>query len=110
MIDDFDLIVSSFQSEYGIRLSRELPAGMKWDEFRDMLVGLGPDTALGRIVSIRAEDRKEMLEQFTLEQLRIRSEWRSKWAKQMAKTNSQQMDAALEAIRQGFLQMAGIKE
>ena len=87
MIDDFDLIVSSFQSEYGIRLSRELPAGMKWDEFRDMLVGLGPDTALGRIVSDRAEDRK-----------------------QMAKTNSQQMDAALEAIRQGFLQMAGIKE
>ncbi len=75
-----------------------------------MLVGLGPDTALGRIVSIRAEDRKEMLEQFTPEQLRIRSEWRSKWAKQMAKTNSQQMDAALEAIKQGFLQMAGIQE
>lgn len=83
---------------------------MKWDEFRDMLVGLGPDAALGRIVSIRAEDRKEMLEQFTPDQLRIRSEWRSKWAKQMAKTNSQQMDVALEAIRQGFLQMAGIKE
>ena len=83
---------------------------MKWDEFRDMLIGLGPDTALGRIVSIRAEDRKEMLEQLTPDQLRIRSEWRSKWAKQMAKTNSQQMDAALEAIRQGFLQMAGIKE
>lgn len=83
---------------------------MKWNEFRDMLVGLGPDTALGRIVSIRAEDRKEMLEQFTPEQLRIRSEWRSKWAKQMAKTNSQQMDAALEAIKQGFLQMTGIQE
>lgn len=83
---------------------------MKWNEFRGMLVGLGPDTALGRIVSIRAEDRKEMLEHFTPEQLRIRSEWRSKWAKQMAKTNSQQMDAALEAIKQGFLQMAGIQE
>ena len=72
--------------------------------------GLGPDTALGRIVSIRAEDRKEMLEQFTSEQMRIRSEWQSKWAKQMAKTNQQHMDAELEAIRQGFLQMAGIKE
>lgn len=83
---------------------------MKWDEFRDLLVGLGPDTALGRIVSIRAEDRKEMLEQFTPEQMQIRSEWRSKWAKQMAKTNSQQMDAALDAIKQGFLQMAGIEK
>ena len=65
LIEDFDLVVSSFQSQYGIRLSRELPAGMKWEEFRDLLVGIGPDTALGRIVSIRAEDRKEILENFT---------------------------------------------
>ena len=62
LIEDFDLVVSSFQSQYGIRLSRELPAGMKWEEFRDLLVGIGPDTALGRIASIRAEDRKEILE------------------------------------------------
>ena len=59
LIEDFDLVVSSFQSQYGIRLFRELPAGMKWEEFRDLLVGIGPDTALGRIVSIRAEDRKK---------------------------------------------------
>lgn len=35
---------------------------MKWEEFRDLLVGIAPDTALGRIVSVRAEDRKEYLE------------------------------------------------
>ena len=52
LIDDFDLIISSFQSQYGIRLSRELPEGMKWEEFRDLLVGIAPDTALGRIVSV----------------------------------------------------------
>lgn len=67
LIEDFDLVVSSFQSQYGIRLSRELPAGMKWEEFRDLLVGIGPDTALGRVVAIRAEDRKEILENFTPE-------------------------------------------
>ena len=75
LIEDFDLVVSSFQSQYGIRLSRELPAGMKWEEFRDLLVGIGPDTALGRIVSIRAEDRKEILENFTPEQHRVRNAW-----------------------------------
>ena len=53
---------------------------MKWEEFRDLLVGIAPDTALGRIVSVRAEDRKEYLENFTPEQHRIRNEWKSKHA------------------------------
>jgi len=53
---------------------------MKWEEFRDLLVGIAPDTALGRIVSVRAEDRKEYLENFTPEQHRIRNEWKSRHA------------------------------
>ena len=44
---------------------------MKWDEFKDLLTGIGPETPLGRIVAIRAEDDKEMLKQFTPEQNRI---------------------------------------
>ena len=31
---------------------------MSWDEFRDLLSGLSPDTALGRMVAIRAEEEK----------------------------------------------------
>ena len=54
---------------------------MKWEEFRDLLVGIGPDTALGRIVSIRAEDRKEILENFTPEQHRVRNAWQSRHAR-----------------------------
>lgn len=34
---------------------------MSWDEFRDLLSGLSPDTALGRMVAIRAEEDKEIL-------------------------------------------------
>ncbi len=58
---------------------------MKWDEFKDMLSGLGPDTPLGRIVSIRAEDDPEILEYFNSEQKRIRTEWRTRRAKQCLK-------------------------
>ena len=47
---------------------------MKWDEFKDMLSGLGPDTPLGRMVSIRSEDDPEILELFSPEQKRIRME------------------------------------
>lgn len=101
---DFDLILASFQSQYGIRLSKELPSGMKWGEFRDLLVGLGPDTALGRIVSIRAEEDKEVLKHFTKEQKRIRDEWRNRRAK---KTSMDDMMHMLNSLLGAFVNMAG---
>lgn len=77
---------------------------MKWDEFRDLLVGISPDTALGRIVSIRAEDNKEHLKHFTKDQRRIRSEWRQKRAKQVS---LEDRDKMLEQLKQAFISMAG---
>ena len=109
LIDDFGLIVSSFQSQYGIRLSRELPTGMKWDEFRDLLVGIGPDTALGRIVSIRAEEDEDILKNFTQEQHRIRNEWKRKRARILEKmTDQTAMEADLAGIKAAFMRMAGM--
>ncbi len=109
LIEDFDLVVSSFQSQYGIRLSRELPAGMKWEEFRDLLVGIGPDTALGRVVAIRAEDRKEILENFTPEQHRVRNAWQSRHAEFVkAHTSKAQVDAQMQAMKMAFMRMAGL--
>lgn len=90
-------------------MSKELPAGMKWDEFRDLLVGLGPDTALGRVVSIRSEERKEMLENFTPECHRIRNAWKSKHAKFVKEHTSKEfMDDQLNALKMGFMRMAGL--
>ena len=109
LIDDFGLIVSSFQSQYGIRLSRELPTGMKWDEFRDLLVGIGPDTALGRIVSIRAEEDEDILKNFTQEQHRIRNEWKRKRTRILEKmTDRSAMEADLAGIKAAFMRMAGM--
>ena len=76
---------------------------MKWDEFKDLLVGLGPETPLGRIVSIRAEDDKEMLEQFTLEQHRIRNDWRKRRSLSLGE---EQMNAELEMLKRAFLSLA----
>ncbi len=107
LIDDFDLIISSFQSQYGIRLSRELKT-MKWGEFRDLLVGISPDTALGRIVAIRSEDRKEILKQFSPSENRIRNEWRAKRLEKIAKTApSDEMKADLNWLKNCILRMAG---
>ncbi len=63
-------------SEYGIRLSRELTdGGMKWPEFAALLGGIGPDSALGRVIAIRSESDPERLKQFTPAQRKIRDEW-----------------------------------
>ena len=65
-------------------MSRELPEGMKWEEFRD-------------------------LENFTPEQHRIRNEWKSKHAEFIKNhTTKEQMDAQLDAIKMAFMRMAGL--
>lgn len=76
---------------------------MKWDEFRDLLVGLGPDTPLGRIVAIRSEEDKEILKRFTAEQQRVRSAWRRRKAKEMTR---EQMEVVLEQLKDSFIRMA----
>ena len=77
---------------------------MKWDEFKHMLVGISPDTALGRIVAIRAENDKNVLKHFTKNQKRIRNEWRQRRAKTV---NQADMDQILEGFKQVFITMAG---
>lgn len=77
---------------------------MKWDEFRDLLVGIAPDTALGRIVAIRSENDKNILKHYTKDQKRIREEWRQRRAKNV---NPADMDKVLEGFKQVFITMAG---
>ena len=94
--------MSSFQSQYGIRLSRELK-GMKWDEFKALLTGISSETALGRIVYIRSEKDPKMLKTFTPEQRRIRSEWLSRRAK---KVPAKDMHDFLEEMKRALMDMA----
>ena len=43
-----------------------------------LLTGIMPKTPLGQIVSIRSEEDKDMLKNFTKEQHKIRNDWRNK--------------------------------
>lgn len=73
MYDDYELIEASFAKQYGIRLRQE--EDMSWQEFCTLLLGLLPDTPLGRIVSIRAEKDPKVIKNFTKEQKKIRNDW-----------------------------------
>lgn len=74
-MDDFDLIEASFAMQYGIRLRND---DMSWSEFCTLLTGIMPKTPLGEIVSIRCEEDKDILKNFTKEQHKIRNDWRNR--------------------------------
>ena len=78
---------------------------MRWSEFRSLLVGIGPDTVLGRIVSIRSEEDRDVLKNFTKDQMRIRNEWRLRQTRTMSKKSAKK---AIEGMERAFLRMAGL--
>lgn len=94
--------MASLRKEYGVPPKEY--RDMKWDEFKALLSGLGPDTALGRIVAIRGEDDKESLKLFTSEQKKIRNEYRKRHAKTVT---TGQMDIFLKDMRNMLVAMAG---
>jgi len=75
LFEDFDLIEASFAMQYNIRLRND---DMTWSEFSALLKGIMPETPLGQIVSIRSEEDKNMLKNFTKEQHKIRNDWRNR--------------------------------
>ena len=103
LIEDFDLIVSSFLSQYGFRIYSNDFKKMRWEEFKALLSGLSPDTPLGRMVAIRAEDDPEIVKNFTPEQRRIRSSWRKRQADHRTK---EEVEQVLTEMLKAFKSMA----
>ena len=92
------MIVSSFLSQYGLRIRTKEFETVSWDEFKALLAGLSPETALGRIVAIRSENDENILKHFSSEQKRIRNEWRDSSAKKITAENFAEQMADLERM------------
>ena len=58
---------------------------MDWIEFTTLLAGIMPDTPLGNVISIRAEDDADTLEHFSEEQHRIRDKQTQRMIESMNK-------------------------
>lgn len=78
---DWDLIVSSFAQQYGIRLYAEYET-ISCQEFRQLLTGLNGDTPLGHVVQIRAETDQKKIKEMTNHEKKIRVEWKAFKSKQ----------------------------
>ncbi len=92
------MIISSFLTQYGLRIRTKEFESVSWDEFRSLLSGLSPDTPLGRVVAIRAETDEDILEHFTTDQKRIHDAWRARRAERMTDEDYNQQMAELERM------------
>ncbi|ERK31927.1 hypothetical protein CINTURNW_1037 [Clostridium intestinale URNW] len=88
--------------QYNIRLRSETE--MSWSEFTTLLKGIMPETPLGQIVSIRAEENKDMLQNFTQEQHKIRNEWREK---QLEDMTVEETEEQMQELQELFAKMFG---
>lgn len=80
--DDWDLIEASIASQYGRSIRKEIKT-LTWAEVKVMILGLLPETPLGKMVQIRSENDKKALKNYTPEMRKIRSDWRNRRAKEM---------------------------
>ena len=96
LFEDWDLIVSSFLSQYGLRIRTKEFESVSWDEFKALIAGLSPETALGRVVAIRSETDKDVIKHFSKDQRRIYDEWRNRGAETMDEKTFEQSMAELE--------------
>ena len=68
------MIVASFAQQYGIRLYHEYET-ISYQEYTQLLVGIGGDTPLGSVVQIRAETDQKKIKEFNTYEKRIYKEW-----------------------------------
>ena len=104
MFEDWDLIVSSFLSQYGLRIRTKDFETVSWDEFKALIAGLSPETALGRVVAIRSEKDKNIIKHFTVDQRRIYDDWRNRDVKEM---DEKTFDKEMENLEKMFAAMCG---
>ena len=90
------MIISSFLSQYGLRIRTKDFETVSWDEFKALISGLSPDTALGRVVAIRSEKDKDIIKHFTADQRQIYDEWRNRRADKMDRNTFEKEMAELE--------------
>ena len=83
-------------SQYGLRLSTKEFESVSWDEFRALLSGLSPDTALGRVVAIRTETDANTIKHFTKDQRRLYDAWQERRAGRMSEVQYEREMQALE--------------
>lgn len=77
---------------------------MDYVEFTTLLSGIMPDTPLGQVIKIRAEEDNDVLQHFTAEQHRIRNAWRNRQLQETIKNTNK--EEVMKQMKEMFKSMA----
>ncbi|MDF9845172.1 MULTISPECIES: Gp15 family bacteriophage protein [unclassified Paenibacillus] len=102
--EDWALIEASLAKQYGIRIRQQ--GDMPWEEFCTLVSGLMPDTPLGSIVTIRAEQDRKVIKNFSPDQRRIHSEWRTRQAEAKLQ-DPEKLDKQMQSMEAALARMFG---
>lgn len=83
--------------QYGLRIRSDEFAAMPWDEFADLLSGLGEQTPLVRVAQIRTETDSERIRAMTPEQRRMRADWQRRRAARRTPAETEAFVSMLQA-------------
>lgn len=87
--------------QYGIRLYQEYET-ISYQEYNQLLIGIGGDTPLGRTVQIRAETDPKRIKEFNTYEKRIYNEW-----KEYRKSQNINIEKSGEDIQQWLKSLFG---
>jgi len=73
---------------------------MSWGEFCTLLAGIMHDTPLGQVISIRSENDKDVLKNFTKEQHKIRNEWRNRNTRRLAMMDKKEAERQIQMFQE----------
>lgn len=99
------LIEQSIAKQYGVLPSEQ--EYLHYSDWAKMVSGLMEDTPLGRVVSIRCEQDRDIIKNMSPAQLALRREWEEFRAKKIMQSPAQMQDykQQLAALEQAFAVM-----
>ncbi|MCY9734171.1 bacteriophage Gp15 family protein [Paenibacillus alvei] len=95
---------ASLAKQYGIRIRQH--GDMPWEEFCTLVSGLMPDTPLGSVVTIRAENDPKVIKGFNADQRRIYNDWRLRRAARKLDDQAK-LDQEMKALETAMARMFG---
>lgn len=103
------LIEQSIAKQYGILPSQQ--GDLSYSDWAKLVSGLMDDTPLGRVVSVRCEQDKDIIKHFTADQKRIQAEWNriraQKLQKQYESGDGDDYKKSMQALQSMFAALAG---
>ena len=102
---DAVLIEQSIATQYGVLPSDQ--GNLSYSDWAKMVSGLRDNTPLGRVVSIRMENDRDVISRMSPEQIKIRNDWSEFKIRKFGDAMSPNLQSEMDKLQQKMMQIFG---